>query len=247
MMTKYKAVLIDDEPLALQRLEKLLSPFRDIIEVLAKVDNGADAIKKIDELKPDVIFLDIQMPEYNGFEVLERIDHQPFVIFSTAYDEYALRAFEANSIDYLLKPVESARLKKAIDKLKTIKGGNMDGFQSQLKEMLMNVRGGSSRIQVKKGDKIKLLAPEDIFFFTAEDKYTRVNTFNNSFLIDKSLSALESELGDGFIRIHRKAIVNINHIDEIFRMFKGSFKVSMKDEQKSELPVSRSYKHRLGI
>ncbi len=246
-MTKYKALLIDDEPLALQRLEKLLKPFQDSIEVLGKIDNGHDAIRKIDELKPDVIFLDIQMPEYNGFEVLERIVHQPFVIFSTAYDEYALRAFEANSIDYLLKPIESARLEKAMDKLRIIKDGNMDGFQSRLKEMLANVRSVSDRIQVKKGDKIKLLPPEEIFFFTAEDKYTRINTYDNSFLIDKSLSLLESELDNTFVRVHRMAIVNINHIDTIYRMFKGSFKVTMKDEQKSELPVSRSFKHKLGL
>lgn len=246
-MPAYKAILIDDEKLALMRMEKLLSAFQDDIEIIAKASNGVDAIRMIDQLKPDVIFLDIQMPELSGFEVLEKISHQPFVIFSTAYDEYALKAFETNSIDYLLKPVDSARLHKAVEKLKTIKSESMHHFQSQLSNMLSGMKSPAKRIQVKKGDRIKLLAPENIYFFTADEKYTRVCTYDESFLIDASLSALEKELDENFVRVHRKNLVNLNHIEEINRMFKGSYKVKMKDKQMSELPVSRQYKYKLNL
>ena len=243
----YRAILIDDEPLALQRLEKLLKPYAEVIELVGKATNGADAIDVIDELKPDVIFLDIQMPELNGFEVLEKITHQPIVIFSTAYDEYALKAFETNSIDYLLKPVDQKRLKKAIDKLNIITGEKFDDFQTQLKEMLKSVKTPSKRIQVKRGDKIKLIPVSEIYSFSAEDKYTRVKTYDNAYLIDKSLSVLESELDDNFIRIHRGVIINLNHMEEIVKMFKGNYQVKMKDAEKTVLPVSRQSKYKLGL
>lgn len=244
---KYKAILIDDEPLALQRLEKLLMPFKEDIEIVAKATNGADAIDVIDELKPDVIFLDIQMPELNGFEVLEKIKHQTFVIFSTAYDEYALKAFETNSIDYLLKPVDQKRLKKAIDKLKIITGNKFDDFQNQLQEMLEKIRIPSKRIQVKKGDKIKLIPVSEIYFFSADEKYISVKTFDNAYLIDKTLSVLEIELDDNFVRIHRGAIVNLNYIEEIVRMYKSTYRVKMKDDKNTVLPVSRQSKYKLGL
>lgn len=246
-MSEYRTILIDDEPLALRRLEKLLSPFENEIDILAKIDNGPDAIRAIDELKPDLIFLDIQMPELNGFEVLEQIKHQPIVIFSTAYDEYALRAFETNSVDYLLKPVDASRLKKAIAKLKTFSSEQREDLQVKLQEVLLNMHRANKRIRVTKGDKIRLLPPEHIYFFTADEKYTRVSTYDNAYLIDKSLSSLESELSGNFVRIHRASIINLDHIDEIVRMFKGSFRVIMKDKNKSSLSVSRQLKHKLGL
>lgn len=244
---KYRVILIDDELLAIRRLEKLLLPFGKDLEIVSKATNGEEAIQMINELKPDVIFLDIQMPELNGFEVLERIEHQPFVIFSTAYDEYALKAFESNSIDYLLKPVDAKRLEKAIDKLKNLRGEPLNAIRDQLQHMLSQVKRPSPRIQVSKGERIRLLDPEQICFFQADEKYTRVNTFDDSYLIDKSLNKLESELGDHFVRIHRKVIINLNHMEEIIKMFKGSFNVKMKDKSQTELPVSRNSKYRLGL
>ena len=117
---KFRTILIDDEPLALERLKRMLEPLEEIIEITDCAYDGRDAVDKINRLKPELIFLDIQMPELNGFEVLERIDFLPLIIFSTAYDEYALKAFETNSIDYLLKPVEPERLKVSIEKLKRL-------------------------------------------------------------------------------------------------------------------------------
>lgn len=244
---KYKAMLIDDEVLAIKRLEKLLSAFDEDLEIVSRATNGEDAVMMIDELKPDVIFLDIQMPELSGFQVLERIKHQPFVIFCTAYDEYALRAFEANSIDYLLKPVDIRRLEKTIAKLKNFRKETLEEFHDQLRFMLNTVKRPAQRIQVRKGDRIKLLDPENIYFFLSDEKYTRVNTFDNYYLIDKSLNSLEKELEDHFIRIHRKVIINLNHMDEIIKMFKGSFNVKMRDKSQTELPVSRYSRHKLGL
>ena len=114
---KYKTILIDDEPLALDRLERLLQPYRGLIEIVDRAMSGHEAVEKIEAWKPDLIFLDIQMPELTGFEVLKKLTHQPWIIFSTAFDEYALKAFATNSIDYLLKPVDPERLQKALEKL----------------------------------------------------------------------------------------------------------------------------------
>ena len=244
---KNKAILIDDEPLALKRLEKLLKAFETDLEIVGIATNGTDAIKLIDRLKPDVIFLDIQMPELNGFEVLERIRHQPFVIFSTAYDEFALKAFETNSIDYLLKPVDTKRLKRAIDKLNTFRGQDLEEFQHRLQNLLGKIDSPSTRIRVKMGDSIKLLPADDIFFFVADEKYTRVNTYDKAYLIDSSLNALEEQLDPNFVRVHRSVLVNLNHMDEIFKMFKGNYQVRMKDANRTDLPVSRQLKYKLGL
>lgn len=244
---KYRAIIIDDEPLAIRRLSKLLKVHDAVVEIVATAGNGTDAITVIDGLRPDVIFLDIQMPELNGFEVLERINHQPFVIFSTAYDEYALKAFETNSIDYLLKPVDEKRLKMAIEKLQVIKGDKLADFQQQVRKMLEKIRASNARIPVRKGDKIKLLLPGSICFFISEQKYTKVKTYDDSYLIDTPLSILESELDENFVRVHRSVIVNLNYIEEITRMFKGSYRIKIKDIEKSELPVSRHLKHKLGL
>jgi DNA-binding LytR/AlgR family response regulator len=130
----YKTVLIDDEPLALKRLERLLRPYDNTIEVVGRAENGADAVALINKLKPDLVFLDIQMPELTGFDVLERLEYTPLVIFSTAYDQYALQAFDVNSIDYLLKPVDPERLKKAVNKLLRLSdaaAGDQVGRQGQ--------------------------------------------------------------------------------------------------------------------
>lgn len=244
----FKTILIEDELLALERLKKLLKHYNDIIDIVNVATNGAEAIEQIDSLKPDLIFLDIQMPEFNGFEVLARIQHQPIVIFSTAYDEFALKAFETNSIDYLLKPISSKRLAKAIEKLHKLSGEKQDEFSRQLQKMMELIKKPvAKRMLVKIGDIIKPLNFNEIYFFTADDKYVRVNTFDKSYLIDKSLSKLESELDESFIRIHRATIVNSDHIGEIIRMFKGSFEVRMKDKKRTKLQVSRLSKSKLGL
>lgn len=246
---KYKTLLIDDEPLALDRLERLLQPYKDNLEIIGRASNGAEAVEKIETLKPDLIFLDIQMPEFNGFEVLEQLTHQPWIIFSTAYDEYALKAFATNSIDYLLKPVDPERLKKALEKLQLLTRSEADSFHSQLQNLLAGFKPtATKRLQVRAGNHIRFLNVKDIFFFQAEGKYVAAHTFNNVFLLDETLNQLEAQLSaEDFTRIHRSALINLNHLAEIVREFPGSYRARMKDRPKTELPVSRSAKARLRL
>ncbi len=244
---KYKTILIDDEPLALQRLERLLAPF-EFIEITATASSGFEAVEKINELKPDLIFLDIQMPELTGFEVLEQIDESPFIIFSTAYDEYALKAFETNSIDYLLKPIEPKRLKTALEKLQRFTQEDIGLYKEQLQKLLASFKAPSKkRIKVKIGNHIRLLNVEDIYYFRAEDKYVEVHTFDESFLLNQSLNQLQADLPpDDFVRVHRSAIINLNFLMEIKNNF-GTYRVRMLDKNKSELPVSRNSKVKSGL
>lgn len=246
---KYKTILIDDEPLALRRLERLLRPHASLIEIVDQATSGSEAVAKINSVKPDLIFLDIQMPELDGFEVLERLTYLPLIIFSTAYDEYALKAFETNSIDYLLKPVDPTRLKRALDKLKRLSQGEKSDFQMQLQNLLGALKAfKTKRIQVRIGDRIRLLDVQDIYFFRAEDRYVVAYTFDDSFLLNQSLNQVAKELpGDDFVRIHRSAIINLNHLEDIVKWFSGTYRVRMRDKNKTELPVSRNSKAKLGF
>ena len=246
---KFRTILIDDEPLALERLKRLLEPFIDIIEILDCACDGRDATEKINRLKPELIFLDIQMPGLNGFEVLERIDFLPLIIFSTAYDEYALKAFETNSIDYLLKPVEPERLEVSIEKLKRLTTGEKDNFREKLDILLSELKKPSlKRLQVKVGDSIVLLKVCDVCFFRAIDKYVEAGTYDKTYLLSNTLNQLEQELSsDDFVRIHRSAIINLNHLEKIIRWFGGRYKVRLKDKNKTELDVSRNSRYKLGI
>lgn len=246
---KYKTLLVDDEPLALDRLERLLQPHDDNVEIIGRASNGAEAVEKIETLKPDLIFLDIQMPEFSGFEVLEQLTHQPWIIFSTAYDEYALKAFATNSIDYLLKPVDPERLKKALEKLQHLTRNEASLFQRQLQNLLAGLKPAlAKRLQVRAGNHIRFLNIKDIFFFQAADKYVAAHTFDNVFLLDETLNQLEAELPvEDFVRIHRSALINLNHLAEIVREFPGSYRARMKDRPQTELPVSRSAKARLRL
>jgi two-component system LytT family response regulator len=245
----YKAVLVDDEPLAIKRLERILGPYQDTIEIVGKAQSGADAVELINELRPDLVFLDIQMPELTGFDVLERLDYTPLVIFSTAYDEYALRAFEVNSIDYLLKPVDPKRLKQAVDKLLRLSDSAAGNLRERIEKMLKTVpEAATHRIRIRLGDKIKLIPVTEIVYFRSSDKYVEVHTRGKTYLITRSLSQLESELSaDEFVRVHRSVIVNLDFIEEFAKDFGGGYVVYMKDAERTVLPVSRRYKSRLNL
>ena len=245
----YKTVLVDDEPLALKRLERMLGRHHDAIEIVGKAESGADAVALINEVRPDLIFLDIQMPELTGFDVLERLDHTPLVIFSTAYDQYALKAFEVNSIDYLLKPVDPERLKQAIDKLQRLSDSAAGDLRERIEQMLRSVPGAAmQRIQVRLGDKIRLIPVSETVYFRSSDKYVEVHAHGKMHLITKSLAQLESELpADEFVRVHRSVIVNVTFIEEFAKDFGGNYIVRMKDGERTVLPVSRRYKSRLNL
>ncbi len=246
---KYQTIIIEDEPLALQRLTRLLQPYSDFIEVIAQATNGEEAIEMINALKPDLIFLDIQLPELNGFEVLARLAHVPLVIFSTAYDEFALKAFETNTIDYLLKPVEPERLQRALEKLRRLTGNEQIQLQAQLQNLLAEIKKPKlQRLQVRTGDRIRLLDYNEILFFRAVDKYVEVHTHHETHLLDQSLNQLEAELSaEQFVRIHRAVLVNMNHVLEIVRGLGGNYRVRMRDKKATELPVSRASKSKLRL
>jgi len=244
----YKTLLVDDEPLALKRLERMLVPYSDTIEIAGKARSGPEAVALIDTLRPDLVFLDIQMPELTGFDVLERVTYMPLVIFSTAYDEYALKAFEVNSIDYLLKPVDPQRLKQSIDKLLRLTDTGAADLRARIEKLLDAApRGGMRRIQVRLGDKIKLIPVSETVFFRASDKYVEVHAQGKTYLITKSLSQLEAELPEEFVRIHRSVILNVAFVDEFAKDFGGGYIARMKDPERTSLPVSRRYRSRLNL
>ena len=244
----FKTLLVDDESLALQRLQKLLKPYPEFIDVIGTATTGEEAVTMINQQRPDLVFLDIQMPGMNGFEVVASLEHQPLIVFSTAYDQYALEAFEVNSIDYLLKPIESVRLQKTIEKLQKLTAGYTSDLFKQLEAIIPKLQQPKAFwIHAKTGDKIHLIHPNDVYFFTADEKYVRVHTYDKDYLINQSLGTLEKELSESFVRIHRASLVNLQFIDEIYKMFKGNYKLRMKDVAKTELSVSRQSRHRLGI
>jgi len=241
-----KTLIIDDEELARVRFSKLLEPYSDKIEIIGECSAGISAVESINELKPDLIFLDIQMPGQTGFEVLEKITHQPLVIFVTAYDQYAIKAFERNSIDYLLKPVEEDRLKEAIDKLpETGTEEKEEELFSKIRKLLES-QSQDRRLHVKVGDRTILLEGSEIYYFESEDKYTNVYSTEGKHIIDTPLVDLERMFShEHMVRIHRGILVNARWIRELIRLSGGKMQVRLKNEEKSILNVSRNYTDRV--
>ena len=242
-----RALVIDDEELARRRLRKMLLKYEGELQVVGEARNGEEAVEKIEFHHPDVIFLDVQMPSFDGFEVVRRLRQKPFIVFTTAYDEYALKAFEENSVDYLLKPIEEARLDKAVEKLRRFFSAPDVHLDANLGQLLARMTSPPMRrLQVKTGDKILLVATEDIVFFEAKDKYTFLHTLNQEYIVDLTLADLEKKLDkENFIRIHRSSIVNVKFIQELVKWFGGKYKVRLKDKTQTELVVSRGYVDRI--
>lgn len=233
----YRSLIIEDEEPARNRLKYLLQEHRDDIEVVGEADNGEDGYQLINELKPDLIFLDIQMPVLNGFEMLKKTMAAPQIIFITAYEQFAMRAFEENSIDYILKPIEPERLKKAIEKLKGLSVQSKTALQSMISDMIntMNVSRKIDSLSVKVGNSIRLLKVEEITYLEAKDKYVYAfDLQGNRHLIDLSLVKLIEQLPDHFFQIHRGRIINRNHLLEIRRGFKQRFAFVLKTDQGSK-------------
>ena len=245
----YKTLLIDDEQIALGRLKRLLSQFEGVFELMGEALNGHEGIQKIESLKPDLIFLDIEMPLMTGFEMLSRLTYMPLVVFVTAYDQYAIKAFEENSIDYLLKPVEKDRLAKTIEKLKTLKP---EQGKSLTHESLLQLIGQMTpkkeihSISVKSGEKILFIPLTDISFFQAEDKYVLLNTIDSKqYIMNYTISSLEEKLPSSFIRISRSTSVNTARIKELERYFSGKYLVIMNDQKQSKIESGTTYRENL--
>jgi two-component system, LytTR family, response regulator len=244
----FKTILIDDEKLAISRLERLLGKYTDTFEIIGRANNGAEGLSMVETLRPDLIFLDIEMPVMTGFEMLARLTHVPLVVFATAYDEYAIKAFEENSIDYLLKPIEIERLDKTVLKLKTLQtsiggGGQAEKsnqpFDENILRMIeaMRPKKAISSISVKTGNKILLIDLHEISHFEAEDKYVfLITTEGAKYLTNYTISVLSEKLpAEQFLQINRANIINKQKIKELEKHFNGKYQITMKDKAQTKL------------
>ncbi|MFT7034822.1 MAG: two-component system LytT family response regulator [Cyclobacteriaceae bacterium] len=235
-----KVLIIDDEHLARELIKSFLGK-DDSIKIVGECENGFDGLKAINELKPDLIFLDIMMPKLTGLELLELIDNPPLIIFSTAYDEYAIKAFEKNAVDYLLKPYSMKRFKEAVNKAKQ-KLSSENLYHKGLVELINYKPMGEevlSRVVVKTGTKINIIAIEDIRYIEAMDDYVRLHTSGGSFLKQNTMKYYETHLPESdFVRIHRSFIVRVKEIARLESMEKDAY-VALLDDG-TQLSVSRS-------
>jgi two-component system LytT family response regulator len=236
-----KVVIIDDEPLARLIVMEYLQDVKNI-EVVAECNDGFEGMKAIAQHQPSLIFLDIQMPKINGFEMLELLPSPPAVIFTTAFDEYAIRAFEANAIDYLLKPFSKERFHQALEKWNSKSIG-----KEQIQHFIENTvkqPEERNRIVVKKGSDIRILPVEDVYFIEAYDDYVKIFLKEGYYLKKKTMNYYEQVLdASTFVRVHRSFIINLNHLTKIEALEKNSYLAILKND--TRIPISRNSYARL--
>src|SRR5690349_21789868 len=210
-----KVIIIDDEPLARSIVKEYLQK-HPALELVQECNDGLEGLKAIQQHNPDLIFLDIQMPKINGFEMLELTENPPSVIFTTAFDEYAIKAFEAHAIDYLLKPFDQKRFDKAVEKWMNQKNASSEKNTQELLETASQSPAQSQRIVVKNGSKIKIIPVQDVFYLEAADDYVKIHTQEGYFLKNKTMNHFEEVLDkQHFVRSHRSYIVNVQQITRI--------------------------------
>jgi len=244
MSTPCKTIIIDDEPLARLRLQKLISEYPGKFEIVGEAENGEEAVEKIDLLKPDLLFLDIQMPGLNGFEVLKQLDYSPKVIFCTAFDEFALQAFDSYCIDYLVKPLTKERFAKTVEKLNQFNGNDTE---INLQKLIQQFSNGNKKTEattlpVKLGDRVIFVRLDEVSYFKADEKYVSIITkHSKSYMLDTSLKQLEEKLPASFIRVHKTFLINKNLIKEIRKHFNNRFILILDDYDQSRITSGRSY------
>ena len=243
---KLRCVIVDDEIPSCDELFHLLTTIEDV-EVVSSANSGKEALTRIKELKPDVVFLDIKMPGMDGFGVAREIinfHNPPSIVFATAYDEYALEAFDVNAIDYILKPFSKERLEKTVQRVK--EAGPKALNHSDLKEIIDKLKGDLQtrefvRVSVIEKGRILLFSPLEVFFCSAYEGKSKVFTEDRSFFCPATLNELEDRLkGENFFRVHRSFLVNLNYIREIVPWFNGKYLITMQDSQSTEITVSRN-------
>jgi two-component system LytT family response regulator len=231
-----KALIVDDERLARAELRRLLHPFKEI-NVVGEAVNAEDALTKITELNPELIFLDIQMPGKNGFEMLEELDSVPTVVFTTAYDEYALKAFEFNAMDYLLKPIEPQRLEDTVKRL--LEKNKKDKIEADQTPVLTE----NDQVFVKDGDRCWFVKLSTVRLFESEGNYVRLYFDDNKPLILRTLNYLDERLDNkAFFRANRKHIVNLKWIESIEPWLNGGLLVKLKGGNKIEVSRRQAIK-----
>lgn len=233
-----KIIIIDDEAAGRQLIREYLEDFPDMI-VIGEANNGVDAIRLIREFKPDLIFLDIQMPGLNGFDVLTRLDEMPLVIFSTAYDKYALKAFEVHALDYLLKPYTRDRFSIAVQKALSSLQNNLNSVQSLTESLITPESSYPEKILVQIGAKLVTVDLAEVIWIDAEGDYSKLITSKQRYLSNYGLGALEKKLDPRrFIRVHRSAIINLAFVQEIQKQI-SSYDVILQNGD--VVRVSRGY------
>jgi two-component system LytT family response regulator len=236
-----RALIIDDEPLARMVVMEYLLGFKDEIELIGECNDGFEGLKAIQQHQPDLVFLDIQMPKITGFEMLELVENPPAVIFATAFDEYAIKAFEAHAVDYLLKPFSKDRFNKAVEKF--LASAPQKTITKQTEELLETAATQSAaqheRIVVKTGTKVKIIPVADVEYLMADDDYVSVITKDGSFLKNKTMSFFEQTLDSRkFVRVHRSYIIAIEQITRIDPYEKDAHLAILKSGAK--IPVSKT-------
>jgi two-component system LytT family response regulator len=246
---KIRAVIVDDEPLARQRVRNLLEGDPDV-EMVAEAADGQEAVALLEEHKPDLVFLDVQMPLLDGFGVLGAIERErmPVVIFVTAYDRYALRAFEVHALDYLLKPFDRERFNTALERAKAQvrrdRGGEVNQRLLSLLQDVQGARQPPERLVIKSAGRVYFVRVEDIDWIEAAGNYVRLHVGKEDHLLRESMGGIEARLdGRQFLRIHRSTIVNIERVRELQPAFHGDYAVILQDG--TELTLSRGYRDKV--
>ncbi|HKQ60653.1 MAG TPA: LytTR family DNA-binding domain-containing protein [Candidatus Polarisedimenticolaceae bacterium] len=243
----YRCVVIDDEKPARERVKRLLAAHPDF-ELVGEAASGDEAVRLIDAVEPDLCLLDVQMPAGDGFDVLRRVRKLPGVIFTTAYDQYAVRAFEVHSLDYLLKPFDRRRFGDALNRARAAleqRAGSAERILGLLGEILGRVQPAAPadsepvRIPARRAAKIVLLSPAEVLWFEAEETLVFARTPEGRFLVERTLAELETVLAADFFRAHRGYLVNLAQIAEILPGDAGTYRMVLRDSAKSVLPLSR--------
>lgn len=238
-MNKIKSIIVEDEINSLERLQTLLSEFKEI-EIIGTAADGDEAVAKINELKPDLIFLDIQLPVLNGFSVLQKITAKPKVVFVTSYDQYAIKAFEENAVDYILKPTSKERLAKCINKVKEISQPFDENLIRLLKRSVYPEF--TIRFAVKVKDEVLILPSEKVFYFRADNKYLFLATNEREYFYESTLKSLEETLDpNAFIRVSKSHIVAIDKVLKFSKWFLGDYNVVLSDKNSATIKVGRKY------
>jgi two-component system LytT family response regulator len=246
---KVRVVLADDEPLARERLRTLLAP-EDWLEIVAECPNGTAAIESIERLHPDLVFLDVQMPGATGFEVIEAVgpDRMPLVVFVTAFDQYALRAFDVHALDYLLKPFDRDRFQQALGRARQQLERRPTGdLERRLLALVQDLKPAAQRLErfvIKSGGRVFFVRADEIDWIEAAGNYVKLHVGADAHLFRETMNALESQLdADTFFRIHRSHIVNIERVKELQPWFNGEYVVFLRNG--TRLTLSRGYREKL--
>ncbi|MFT6334073.1 MAG: two-component system LytT family response regulator [Halioglobus sp.] len=237
-----KAYVVEDEKLASNRLKQLILNGIYDLEIIGESQTGKQAIKEINKLKPELIFLDIQLLDMTGFDVLQNLVYQPYIIFTTAYHQYAIDAFDHFAVDYLLKPIEQDKFNRSLNKLLKMKDKTSMQSYDSVNTLIKQKATKRTSFSIRKNDKITLVDIDNVAWIKSEDKYVKIGVKNGkTHLLNKTLKQLENELPESFFRIHRSYIINKDFVFEIHKYFKGRYVFKLNDNDRSSITSSASY------